>query len=848
MTTILMSTPSRLPLVAFTLALLCGGSVLWLALRESEHARAPRNERGALAGRAEGEARPALRDPQDGTLSGKLVDAQGAPRAGARVRAWFLPEVVYLPQALLRRSLAPTLELEAQTDAEGLFAIALPPSGARAHALVLIEEPGFAPLYAPAFDLVGTRPRELGTLSLSRGGALRARVVRRDGSAPREALRATLVQAAEATSGELCCPLGALREVRELRAEVDPASGLCALDALPRGRFCLALESAEAGSFAALLSAPFDIEAERTTEIEVLLEEAALLEVRVRDARGELLSGAEVLVASALEELPRPLARRGITDAEGRFATALAPARGERIVRVAKPGFQRVERRVRADAPLQSFLLQPEVELRGVVRDVRTGAPIADAWIGSFPADEAATKPLDRPSWATPALLPARSDAAGRFALPGHGQGRWQVVAKHRDYLLERSAPVHVQDGAELPEIELRLDPGIAIDVRIVEASGAPLAEAGLSLRRAPRPDDEPWIEGRFALPPRGVEIYADASDARGRASFRLLRPGAYRLYVRHRRWTAWPPFELELSAERPQQSFELRLDEPGNWRGRVTIADVPTRERKIFAVHASGLVFEALPDEDGRYAIAGVPPGSYVLEPRETSIGLAQVAWEQFRAPKKAEAPAVARELSAGTSAEQDFALAGPKLARVRGALSLDGQRYGVWLVPAEVPLQGSLAQQRGTTSDAAGQFAFADVPFGSYRLVVNPAGASPLASGDPRAAAEQTFRSFEVGRALLVRDVSIDAAEVDLGFLAARTAVASGVIVDGSGNPLGPGFVISKRAGIGAFRAEVDGSGRFQLGELPHGELELVIHVGERKPETRVLRFAGESLRVEL
>ncbi|MBL8899715.1 MAG: hypothetical protein JNM84_18940 [Planctomycetes bacterium] len=843
-----MSSPSRLPLVVFTLALLCGGSALWLALRETEPASRAHPGGGALASQGETSPRAKLRDPLDGTLSGKLVDAAGAPRAGARVRAWFLPEVHYAPQALLRRSLSPTLELEAETDADGLFAIALPASGSRAHALVLIEEPQCAPIYAPAFDLVGTRQRELGTLALARGGALRAHVVRRDGSAPREALRATLVQALEATSGELRAPLGALRDVRELRAEVDPSSGLCTLDALPRGRYCLAIESAEGSSFAASLSAPFEIPAEGTTEIEVLLEESAPLEVRVRDARGELLAGAEVIVASALEELPRPLARRGRTNAEGRFETTLAPARGELLVSVAKAGFQRVERRVRGSAPLQSFLLQPEVVLRGIVRDARTGAAIPEAWIGSFPAEEAATKPLDRPLWATRALFPGRSDAAGRFALPGHGQGRWQVVAKHGEYLLERSAPIEVQDGAELPEIELRLDPGIAIEVQLLDPSGAALAEAGLSLRRAPEPGDEPWIEGRFALPPRGVEIYAGASDARGRASFRLLRPGAYRLYVRHRRWQAWPPFELELAADRPQQSFELRLEEPGSWHGRVTIGEVPTRERKIFAVHASGLVFDALPDDEGRYAIAGVPPGAYVLEPRETSISLAQVAWEQFRSPKKAVAPAVARELGAGTSAEQDFALEGPKLARVRGALSLDGQRYGVWLVPMDVPLQGSLAQQRGTSSDASGQFAFADVPFGSYRLVVNPAGASPIASGDPRASAEQTFRSFEVGRALLVQEVSIDTAEVDLGFLAARTAVATGTVVDATGNPLGPGFVISKRAGIGAFRAEIDDSGRFRLGELPHGELELVVHVGERKPATRVLRFAGESLRIEL
>ena len=132
-----------------------------------------------------------------------------------------------------------------------------------------------------------------------------------------------------------------------------------------------------------------------------------------------------------------------------------------RLVRVAHPGFQTAERRVDLREPRRQFLLQPEVELRGVVLDMRTGAPIAGAWIGSFAESEAGEKPLERPTWATRGVLPGRSDAGGRFVLPGHTAGRWQVVAKHPDYLLERSAPQVVENGAELPPIELRLDPGI---------------------------------------------------------------------------------------------------------------------------------------------------------------------------------------------------------------------------------------------------------------------------------------------------------------------------------------------------------------------------------------------------
>lgn len=848
-----MPATSRTAPLVFVLALVLGAGALWLALRDGEELR-PARER-AIAAEHTAAPRPALRDPESGALTGRLVDGHGAPRAGARVRAWLLPEVAYFPQSLLRRSLAPVLERETTTDADGLFVLDLS-TAQRGHALLLIEEPGFAPIYAPALDLLGNRRRELGTLTLHEGGRLALRVQRRDGSAPGEPLRATVLQALEARA-ELALPFGRVEGVRALATEIDAASGTGILEALPRGRFVLALEPSrreaelveEAGALAALLSAPFEIEVGRTTELEVLLDEGAPLELRVRDARGEPLAGARVTLHPSSEELPRALALSGRTDAEGRFATARAPRRGALRARVEAPGYQAAEREFDPCHARQVFLLQPEVELRGVVLEARTRRPIAEAWIGCFPADEEASKPLEVPTWATRALLPERSDASGRFALRGVGLGRWQVVARHGDYLLARSAPIHVQDGEAPAPIELELDPGIAIEVRLLAPEGRPLAEAGLSLHRAPRPGDEPTLEGRFAFPPRGLRIYADATDARGEASFRLLRPGSYRLHVKHRDWQAWPPFALELDAERPRERFELRLEEPGSWHGRVTLGGAPTRERRIFARHASGLVYEALPDEEGRYAIAGVPPGRYVLEPRESAVSLAQVAWEQFREPEReTRAPEVARELLPGQALAVDFALEGTKLARVVGALGLDGRRYGVWLVPADLPLQGSLAQQRGTSTDAEGRFALVDVPFGSYRLVVTPAGASPLASADPRASAEQTFRSFEVGRALLVRTIAIDAPEVDLGVLAERTAPAAGTIVDAGGAPLGPGFVILRRAGFGAFRAEVDAGGRFDLGELPHGELELVLHVGDGAPVTRALRFAGEPLRVVL
>lgn len=96
-----------------------------------------------------------------------------------------------------------------------------------------------------------------------------------------------------------------------------------------------------------------------------------------------------------------------------------------------------------------------------------------------------------------------RTDAEGRFRLAGLSEGFFDVVASAEGYAPEyREVPI----GPDLPELELRLEPGAVLRLRVVDPLGAAVPGATVSL--------EQWGERRHKID------WSATSDAQGRITW----------------------------------------------------------------------------------------------------------------------------------------------------------------------------------------------------------------------------------------------------------------------------------------------------------------------------------------
>jgi protocatechuate 3,4-dioxygenase beta subunit len=292
---------------------------------------------------------------------------------------------------------------------------------------------------------------------------------------------------------------------------------------------------------------------------------------------------------------------------------------------------------VPAQLPARDQPAAPKAEtgvIRGRVVRADTGEPLrraevrVDEWNAGSRSGPAATM----------------TDAEGRYELTQLSPGRYQLKARRGGYVevaygqrrpFERGRPVELSEGAVLQNIDFALPPGAVVTGRVVDENGEPVALAYVSLAR------RRYVDGAKRL---AVESGGSTDD---RGEFRIfgVPPGDYVILAslnaldigsRDRvRYVAtyYPGTPVASDAQRvtvapgqevPGITIALVRVTTATVRGVVrTSGETPlglltfVTAREVSGPQADGRTATAVAGVDGSFTLAGLLPGSYLVEAR---------------------------------------------------------------------------------------------------------------------------------------------------------------------------------------------------------------------------------------
>ena len=337
--------------------------------------------------------------------------------------------------------------------------------------------------------------------------------------------------------------------------------------------------------------------------------------------------------------------------------------------------------------------------IRGRVVRADTGEPLRrvqvriDEWSAGDQAGPAATM----------------TDAEGRYELTQLSAGRYQLKATRGGYVevaygqrrpFERGRPVELADGAVLERIDFALPPGGVVTGRIVDEMGDAVAHASVSLAR------RRYVDGER----RSVQVCGGSTDDRGEFRIFGVPPGEYvmvatfevmELGSRDRvRYvpTYYPGTPVASEAQRvivgpgqevPGITIALVRSATATVRGTVRASGQASLgpftfviARQIDGAGSEDRMAEAIATKDGSFAIAGLLPGTYLVEARSMS-----------------ESNLASAEVVVGGSDVSGVSLTMSKGATARGRIRFDTGDPPQGLRPSEVFVVPTLmdGQRRG-------------------------------------------------------------------------------------------------------------------------------------------------------
>ena len=358
-----------------------------------------------------------------------------------------------------------------------------------------------------------------------------------------------------------------------------------------------------------------------------------------------------------------------------------------------------------------------ELELRAADLDgLRLEVPIAGELIGRV-VDEGGLPVADitvTAYGAGGAWLDTRSDDQGGFELAKLGPDRYRVVAFDGRWSLERGElTVELEEGGRAQvELIAALGQG-SIRGRVVDEAGTALDDAFISVERQPSPLDAP--------PQRGRLSYSDAkgrpvlSETDGSFAIGALPKGLYTVRAQQKQGGEAIVSDVQVGS-RGAARVELVIEAFGSLAGVVEGAKLGGTELVDFAITArlADRSFEARDrwiNRDGRWALAGLPPGSYELIV-ESHAGDARTV---------VELPAGAAINDLRVELEGRVSLRG-RLLDGRDQRPIAGARVRVSSASDALSGPGQIDWVR---SDAQGWFRL-DVPVGEHELTVVPSGSA--------------------------------------------------------------------------------------------------------------------------
>jgi protocatechuate 3,4-dioxygenase beta subunit len=636
--------------------------------------------------------RPAVR------LRGRVVDAAAkTPLAGVEVRAAPSPEAMFT----MRWSDAPSAA--ARTGADGRFTLRGLAAGTGYD--LHLTHGGYAPKTAEAAPVeAGAVPPPL-ELALDRGRRGAGLVV---DQSERPVAGATVTLESAPARGERRMRFPGDPEPPRFTAASD-ARGRFEITGLPAGRYDL---TAEARGFAPRQVPGIEVaggEGEQALGT-IVLAPGTALEGQVVDPRGQPIADAGVWVTAAGARGPwrgffrqeeEPDARSGL---DGWFRVAdLAPGQAVDL-QVVRRGYGGAEvPGVVPPAEPVTVTLQPAVRVSGRVVDP-DAKPIAGAEVGLMAERQrgafSGTSFAGRTS----------SDDEGRFLFTDVDPGTLRVSARAVGRQPAELTGVQAVAGKDVADLELVLAPGAAVEGRVVDGEGRPVAGA--------------WVR---PVEDRGVRTFGRISasattDGDGRYVLDGLPTGPRSIAAEDdqgRRGVG------EIDVRAGENRLDIRLSGGAEVAGRVVDAEgAPVAGAEVMLLAGGrgwtrrqtttggdgGFRFEAV--EDGEYRVRASKQGHATAESEPVRVAGAPVGGLEVRLQAGGaivgrvlglEADALARvEIAAARTQAMDYK---PTRVDYEGRYRIAPVAPGEWRVWAEVPNTGRRAEGRVTLAPGASE-----------------------------------------------------------------------------------------------------------------------------------------------
>jgi hypothetical protein len=601
---------------------------------------------------------------------GAVIDAGRRPVSGARVT--LQPAAPAGFAARLRAAREPE-KFEGSTDAAGRFEVKSLPAGTFD---LTVRGRGFAPLTVPGLDVPeGSGRTDLGTVMLAPGVALRGLVTDAKGG-PVEGAE---VRARAAERSELPGLHTSDSDKEAADAVTSPDGSFVLADRAPGESLDLSVLHPSYGPG----KAP-GVAVPSEAPIRIVLQATSRVSGRATGPDGKPVAGAFVFL-SELESvslggqsglLSSGRLHDGRTDDDGSFSLeGVAP--GPVRLNAQAPGRQKTT--------LEGLEVKPGQDLTGLQVVLAPGATIEGRVLSpdGGPVTGAEVVVVEPSPDGGPSFSPlrARTDGDGQYRIDGIAPGPRVLEARAEGY---QRAVRDVEVSPEARAVDFRLERGLEVSGRVVDAAGSPIPSAQLSLIAG---DD--FFQASRAL-----------SGPEGAFRFSGLKAGTYRLMARKDGYASDRRGETVMLAGSSVSGLEVKLSAGGTIAGRISGLE-PSQLSRVRVWAGSELHLGNI-DPEGGYRIANLPPGDWLV----TAVVPDTPLHAEGRASLEPGVPEARVDLELGGGHE------------LTGVVLRNGQP----LAGAHLALtRGGMAGSQTAASDHQGSFRFGGLEDGTYDLDVS-------------------------------------------------------------------------------------------------------------------------------
>lgn len=661
------------------------------------------------------------------SVSGHVVDQNGRPVPGARVKA----DSQFDPWMAMDSSARSASLSERAADANGFYRLSKVPADTP---MSVRARPDSGRLQPDRHKLTALQPGERVELDFTlRDGSRIAGLVRTLEQAPLADARVELRRLDMAISD-----ISGVKEDSEMKRAQTDAGGSFAFEGVPDGKYVVVLDEPgyrDAKSAKLVLSTGKDL-----SDVLLVADPGFTVEGRVLDPEGKPLADAAVLgrrprsLTNMYANLDDGNRARTESDADGRFRlTGFDP--GDVHLEARLDGFIEAELEVKAGVTDATLTLQRSLSLSGIVVSTVDGEPVRDFRAALRPSG-GLFNPAD-PLGMEKRMASARFSESfrdredGTFTLSGLEPGSYDLTVQATGFGDTTVTDIELGGEGRKGQVVM-LPPESVVTGQIVSArTGLPIEGAQVS--RAKGSGLEQMFEGMLGQGPRAT------TDSEGHFKIGGLDSRPLNLHVRHNAFREHTEQPLLLAPGETRDLGRIALSNGGLVHGRVLDPrgdGVPSVVVLLTSATGSTIKRDST-DPTGRYEIGGLPPGTFNVMRADFTMEMSEDS-----SPMDFMKDLVMQSVTLGEDEERevDLKVSAGGGTLVRGTIrSASGPAEGAMV--SLMPERGGLDKLGIAMANKLGEYEIANVEPGEYMLQVVMLDSSMTAGSQPSSPVIEQF-----------------------------------------------------------------------------------------------------------